>query len=227
METPPRFLTKRELVLGAIRRDILNGTLTPGSQLQQDEVAARLGVSATPVREAFGALQAEGFLENIPHRGVFVCNPSYDDLIDIYELRALVEGLALRRAVTRSKDTARKLLRITARAEQELGSQNIERIRRTINEFHQLIIELAGSQMFTEVLEKLVGRSLFFLPFDLGHMQLVLGEHAAIAEAVEQGEIDRAVELLGNHHRRHAERLRKMREEPSAAVPDLKARQTA
>jgi DNA-binding GntR family transcriptional regulator len=210
MGAPPRFLTKRDIVIEAIRRDILNAVLTPGSQLQQDEIAARLGVSPTPVREAFGTLQAEGFLENIPHRGVFVANPSYEDLIDIYDVRAVVEGLALRRAVANTKDTARRLIRLTTRAQQELKGGNFERIRRSTNEFHQLVIELAHSTTMTEIAGKLVARSLFFLPFELSYMQLVQDEHVTIAKAVQRGEIDAAVDLLADHHRRHAERLRKM-----------------
>jgi DNA-binding GntR family transcriptional regulator len=218
MAAPPRFLTKRDIVIEAIRRDILNSVLTPGSQLQQDEIAARLGVSPTPVREAFGTLQAEGFLENVPHRGVFVANPSYEDLIDIYDVRALLEGLALRRAVANTKDAARRLMRLTARAESELKGGNFERIRRSTNEFHQFVIDLARSPTLTEIAGKLVARSLFFLPFELSYMQLVQSEHVAIAEAVQRGEIDDAVELLGDHHRRHAERLRNMMRDREATA---------
>ncbi len=217
---PARFLTKRDVVAEAIRRDILNGTLPPGSQLQQDEVAIRLGVSATPVREAFGALQAEGFLENVPHRGVFVANPNANDLIDIYELRALTEGLAIRRAAEADqKLSIRRLARVVQQGEQELKSENAERIRRSNNSFHRALIDLAQSQTITEINAHLMARSLFFPPFDLEYMKLVQTEHSAIVEAGRQGEIDHAVHLLTEHFRRHAERLRKLTGQQDATQP--------
>jgi DNA-binding GntR family transcriptional regulator len=215
---PVRFTTKRDAVAEAIRHEILNGTLAPGTQLQQDELASRLGVSPTPVREAFGALQAEGFLENIPHRGVFVSNPGVKDLIDVYEMIAMVEGLALRRAITADpKDTLRRLTKLVARGEVELKSENAERIRRYNVGFHETLIQIAHSQAITEMAGKLRARSLFFLPFDLSYMRVVQLEHVAMLEALREGEVDHATQLLADHYRRHVERLKKVGSQDTAA----------
>ncbi len=84
-----------------IRQAILDGRLEPGSRLKEEELARELGISRTPVREALLMLQAEGLIETTPNRGAVVRTHDADDLIDLYQLRALLEGYAARQAATR------------------------------------------------------------------------------------------------------------------------------
>src|SRR5947199_9689795 len=84
-----------------IRQAILDGRLEPGSRLKEEELARELGISRTPVREALLVLQAEGLIETTPNRGAVVVTHDADDLIDLYQLRALLEGHAARQAASR------------------------------------------------------------------------------------------------------------------------------
>ena len=88
-----------------IRQAILDGRLEPGSRLKEEELARELGISRTPVREALLMLQAEGLIETTPNRGAIVRTHDADDLIDLYQLRALLEGYAARQAASGSRTT--------------------------------------------------------------------------------------------------------------------------
>src|ERR1700752_5368887 len=86
--------TRAGAVAERVRELIRSGELAPGTYLRQDEIAARFGVSTTPVREAFLALEREGLVRRHPHRGVVVFMPSIEELNELYEIRAALEPLA-------------------------------------------------------------------------------------------------------------------------------------
>jgi len=90
-----------EQTVAQLRRLILEGDLEPGVRLQEVELAAQLGVSRTPVREALRALSSQGLVEVLPNRGARVACWSDEDLDEIYELRVLLESHAAERAASR------------------------------------------------------------------------------------------------------------------------------
>ena len=84
------------------REKILGGELRPGSWLKEQEVAAQLGISRTPVREAIARLELEGFVNRSPRRGAIVCQLELDEIDEIYEIRAALEHLVAKRACRRA-----------------------------------------------------------------------------------------------------------------------------
>jgi len=102
LHEPP--LSKTEYVLQRLREDIASGAVVPGSSLRQSEIAARYGVSATPVREALRLLEAGGTISYAPHRGATVRELPADRVKDVYLLRAEIEGLATAVACERMTD---------------------------------------------------------------------------------------------------------------------------
>jgi DNA-binding GntR family transcriptional regulator len=107
---PP--LSKTEYVLQRLREDIASGAVVPGTSLRQSEIAARYGVSATPVREALRLLEAGGTISYAPHRGATVRELSSERVQDVYRLRAAIEALAT--AVACERMTDEDLARIEA-----------------------------------------------------------------------------------------------------------------
>lgn len=91
--------TTQETVLAAFRRAILRRELVPGEQILQDRVAERLGVSRVPVREALRILEGEGHVSHTPHRGYFVTELTFDELLELYRVRELLESEAVRSAL--------------------------------------------------------------------------------------------------------------------------------
>jgi DNA-binding GntR family transcriptional regulator len=94
-----RPCTARDYVLGTLRTEILKGEHQAGARLKQEEVASRLGVSTTPVREAFRDLLAEGLIGLDTHRGALVRGLTLADVRELYELRIVLEPMLARRAV--------------------------------------------------------------------------------------------------------------------------------
>jgi DNA-binding GntR family transcriptional regulator len=88
-----------ELVRAGLRRDILNGSLSSGMQLRQDEIAERYGISRIPVREALKQLAVEGLVTLSPHRGAFVTSLSLADVLELQDIRIGLECRALKLAV--------------------------------------------------------------------------------------------------------------------------------
>jgi DNA-binding GntR family transcriptional regulator len=93
-----------------LRADILEGRLPLGAPLRHEQLAARFGVSRTPIREALHKLQATGLVELSPNRGAVVRTPARTELIEVYELRADLEGLACELACGRASDEELDLL---------------------------------------------------------------------------------------------------------------------
>lgn len=97
MKVRERPRTARQYVVGTLRREILQGRHQPGSRLRQEEVAARLEVSTTPVREAFRDLLAEGLISLDAHRGAVVRGLTLSDVQEIYQMRVRLEPLLAER----------------------------------------------------------------------------------------------------------------------------------
>jgi len=93
------LMTIESQVLERLREAILQGYFTPGSQLNQVQVAALFGVSRGPVRAAINKLEKENLVQNIPHRGTFITPLDKKTVKDLYDVRAVLEGYAVRLAV--------------------------------------------------------------------------------------------------------------------------------
>lgn len=98
---PPQLATAQEVAIHWLRRAIAAGKLRPGERIGQEAVAAEIGVSLIPVREALRILETEGLVTYRPRRGYLVTELDLDDFEEIYRLRALLEGDAVRRGVGR------------------------------------------------------------------------------------------------------------------------------
>lgn len=136
----------------ALRAGILDGRYGPGARLGEIEVAAELGLSRTPVREALRRLGSEGLVESLPNRGARVRSWSADDLDESYEVRAVLEGLGARRAASRvSAEQLERLGELAGemvRADPSLGHRapgDFADLAALNAEFHALILGASGS----------------------------------------------------------------------------------
>jgi DNA-binding GntR family transcriptional regulator len=137
--------SKADYVHETLRQEIHDGTLPPGSAIGQEEIAARLGVSITPVREALRRLESDGLISYRAHRGATVAELAADAAAELYLLRAVVEGLTARLAAARI--TADQLDRLRAvharmRAAEERG--DAAALARDSREFHQSVADAGG-----------------------------------------------------------------------------------
>jgi DNA-binding GntR family transcriptional regulator len=195
-----RFLTKADSVAEWLRTEILFGGLKAGTRLQQENIAARLGVSSTPVREAFGTLEAEGLLEREPHRGVVVARRDADDVGELTDVRALIEVLAIRRATKQSADVDfAEMEKALAEASACIQSGDVPGFRVASLRFHIGMVRASGSAPLKDLMGVITSRPILNAPLDAKSMVRGHKTHAQILAAMKHHDAERAVELISRH----------------------------
>ncbi len=141
----------KDEIFDILNKRIIAGKYAPGEWLRQEEIASQLGVSMTPVREAFDLLASAGMAERVPYRGVRVLQLSTHEIVDAYALRLLLEPSAARAAAQQA--TPQQIQGLTTLMEQmqELSTLNQMHTLRQLNrEFHLLLVQAAGSALLTK-----------------------------------------------------------------------------
>ncbi len=143
-----------------IREGILAGRFQPGERLTEKELAAECGVSRTPVRDALRMLAAELYVTSVPNYGTFVTDWSLDDIQDIFELRALIEGYGARRAATRASGAQIAALEeqaavIQAELERERGP-DLDVFLTANRRFHEIVMEASSSERLATLVHHLI-----------------------------------------------------------------------
>jgi DNA-binding GntR family transcriptional regulator len=154
--TAPDFAARPHLsddVGRFIRRRIFDGTYAAGSYIRLDQLAAELGISVTPVREALFALRAEGLIAQQPHRGFVVLPVTGRDVADVANVQAHVGGeLAARAAINITDEQLRELKQIQAQLEEAYAGDDNELTVRLNHEFHRAINVAADSPKLAQVM---------------------------------------------------------------------------
>lgn len=139
---------------------ILSGVFTARMHLREGAIASQLGLSRTPVREAFRRLGAEGWLEITPNAGVRVAEWSLRDIEEVFEVRMLIESRVAGRAALRATEVQIARLRALAEKMSEMAELPVDQVldaRSAINaEFHDLLVEAANSQRLKRLLDLVV-----------------------------------------------------------------------
>ncbi|MDM0066246.1 GntR family transcriptional regulator [Variovorax sp. J31P207] len=201
----------RDIPLAKLVRDdmlamILSGELPAGQRINEPDIAARLGVSRVPVREALRELESTGLVVARKHAGVFVREPDAAELRDLYEMRGLLDGFAGRRAA-RLGDAARIALADALDASiadmnAAFAARDVQCYYRENLNFHWAIVEAAGNHALADtyrgVVQKLHLSRLKNLSQDMG-MRASIAEHVAIARALRDGDVARCERLMARH----------------------------
>lgn len=195
--------TVTDLAIEALRERILHGEYAEGEPLRQDALAADLGVSRIPVREALRQLEAEGLVAFNPHCGAVVSSLSLDEIDELFELRGLLEGEVLRVAV------ARMTVEDWDRADAILDAYEAAFERRDVAQwgalnwkFHSTLLSAAGRPLTLGVLNMLHNQSDRYMRMQLAltHGEgRAIGEHRAIAAAARRRDAQGAAALLRDH----------------------------
>ena len=145
-------MTSTVRVRDELQHAILEGVLRPGERLRAEALAQRFGTSRTPVREALLQLEAQGLVEVEPNRGAVVRAFDSADLLDLYELRALLEPAAAARAATRIGDD--EIAQLKALTDDDAPP---ERQMASNEQFHRIIVEAARSPRLTAAMRAASG----------------------------------------------------------------------
>jgi DNA-binding GntR family transcriptional regulator len=193
-------------VTDALREAILDGLLPASSWLREEELAAELKVSRTPVREALRRLTVEGLAVRAPNQGVQVAPMAIEDILAVYAVRENLEGLAARLAAQRAGDELAATLReAQARFEAAGAAGDVDRMLSLNLEFHRIIRQATGNQYlerFLTLVEHAVrrfGGTTFEAP---GRRAETMREHGRIVDAIVERRAEDAEKLAMEHMRR-------------------------
>lgn len=191
----------RHAVTDAIREHIVDGSYPPGSRLHEESLAAELGVSRNPIREAFQVLAAEGFVVLEPRRGASVASIDARHAAEIFEVRAALEGLVAElAAVKRTDDAVAELRAIIAEGQQIADGGGLSLLPKLNTRFHERLAGMADNELLSRMLEQLSGIVRWIYAERIE--QRVLDswhEHTLICDAIDAGDADRAREVAIGH----------------------------
>lgn len=192
-----------------MRRRILDGTYEPGTVIQESRLAAELGVSRTPVREAFRKLEQEGLVTVIPNKGAVVAGITEKDIEDIYAVRAVVEGLAAKwAAVHITAAQLGELEELLAKMERAAEKNDFRTWRELDTRFHEVLYEASHSvplELVLSAFHDYVRRARLDSLASPGRMRQAGEEHAAIVDALKEKDPEMAAHALAEHARSAAE----------------------
>jgi DNA-binding GntR family transcriptional regulator len=203
-QRPP---TAQEAILVELRRFIVTGALRPGQKIVQDSLAAQLGVSRVPLREALKILEGEGQVTYTARRGYFVTELSLSDLVEVYRIRELLEAEAVTVAVPQM--TAEDIDRLEE-AERDVqaaaGIADVIAMTSANRRFHFALIGACALPRLVWLIRLLwdateVYRCVYYN--EEHNREVVEAEHRALVAAVRAGDAATAVQVL-TQHREHA-----------------------
>lgn len=199
----------------SVRAAVLDGSLAPGTRVTVRPLAEQLGLSSTPIKAALAALEREGFLVSVPHRGYFVPEFGTEDLLDLYELREAVDGMAARRSAVAPDrlELVGRLQGLLAEQRARVESGDLAGYGELDLLFHRLIREYSGNRRLLPIAENLVaqvglGRTLSAQA--PGRLPEALAEHGAILAAIRDGDSRAAERHVRDHVRRSGDALRRV-----------------
>lgn len=191
-ENSPAAETRADRARRQLADEIITGRLKPGARLDECDIAARLGLSRTPVREALRRLAAIGLAELRPHRGVFVAQPDSEHLAETFEFMADLESLCARYAAIRMSAAERRILEAHHLASGDLVRRgDAEHYARQNTEFHEMIYRFSHNRSLAETGQTTrrrlapYRRGQFAL---LGRLALSFAEHGRVVDAIIRGE---------------------------------------
>ena len=197
------FLPLRDVVFNTLRQAILRGELKPGERLMEIQLANKLGVSRTPIREAIRKLELEGLVLMIPRKGAEVAEITEKNMLDVLEVRRALEELAVKLACERITEEEIQELKDAADAFQKiLSAKDITKIAEADEAFHDVIFKSTGNdrliQLLNSLREQMYRSRLEYLKREEYHPQL-LEEHQQIIDRITRKDQSEAAELIDRH----------------------------
>lgn len=187
----------------ALEQRIVEGELTDGERLDEVKLAARFGVSRTPLREALRMLAGSGLVELIPRRGAFVRHPGVVELFEMFEVMAELESFCARQAARRVSKGELAELAVAVRAcELAAEKEDPDDYYHRNEDFHQLIYKASGNSFLTTEAIRLQKRLRPFRRMQLrarGRLKQSMEEHVIILKALEAGDAELAAGTLRSH----------------------------
>lgn len=188
----------------SIRDSILNGELPSGSMLGEASLAARIGVSRTPVRTALARLQDEGWVTIYPKRGALVRGLTVQTIEDLADTRLIFESISVQRSSSRARQAlADRLDDAVTEQQAAIGAHDLRRFVESTIAFHRSFVECGGNEVLLELNDRLADRQRFLLfshgdrLFERG--EAIITEHRELVAALRTGDVAGFADTLRSH----------------------------
>jgi len=203
MQRVQRTLSLRDKALLQLRKAIVIGRLEPGSLHSEQTIAARLGLSRTPIREALLQLAGEGLIVFLPNRGAQIVDLDATHLAQVLQFRAAIEGCGASRMA--ANPNPKRIAKLEAELKRQRailrGGERLQWVDAN-TDFHTLLAEASENRLMIEAFGPLASHTKR-LGYRMNHrtqrMQESLDEHSAIVDAIRRGDIDRARTMAEEH----------------------------
>jgi DNA-binding GntR family transcriptional regulator len=198
-------MTSKDRAYAYTKQRVLDASYAGGDLLTEGEVADALGMSRTPVREAFLRLEGEGLLRLYPKRGALVVPVSAQEVEAVMETRVLVERFAVEKAIVREADVAGAMRDAIDRQEEHADAGDLDGFVAADRAFHTVLVAAAGNQIVLDLYDSLRDRQqrmgMTALRREPRRLGQILDEHRELVDAIAAGEVERSLELLDAHLR--------------------------
>ena len=197
------YLPLRDVVFNTLRQAILRGELKPGERLMEIQLANKLGVSRTPIREAIRKLELEGLVLMIPRKGAEVADITEKSLKDVLEVRRALEELSVKLTCDRiTKEEIKELEQAAENFRKTMKSKDITEIAEADVRFHDVIYTATKNQKLIQLLnnlhEQMYRYRIEYLKDEEVYPKL-LKEHKEIIERINRGEKEEAARIVCEH----------------------------
>ncbi len=201
--TMNEYLPLRDVVFNTLRQAILRGELKPGERLMEIQLANKLGVSRTPIREAIRKLELEGLVLMIPRKGAEVADITEKSLKDVLEVRRALEELSVKLTCDRiTKEEIKELEQAAENFRKTMKSKDITEIAEADVRFHDVIYTATKNQKLIQLLnnlhEQMYRYRIEYLKDEEVYPKL-LKEHKEIIETISRGEKEEAAKIVCEH----------------------------
>ena len=197
------YLPLRDVVFNTLRKAILRGELKPGERLMEIQLANKLGVSRTPIREAIRTLEQEGLVLMIPRKGAAVAQITEKNMQDVLEVRKALEELSVQLACERITPEQVEEMKMAAEDFRKvLKSGDVTKIAEADVKFHDIIFAATNNQRLITLLNNLREQMYRFRVEYLKQKECypqLLEEHDKLIALISGGEVEEACELMGCH----------------------------
>ncbi|MDE6530201.1 MAG: GntR family transcriptional regulator [Lachnospiraceae bacterium] len=201
--TADEFLPLRDVVFKTLRKAILLGELEPGERLREIQLAERMGVSRTPIREAIRMLELEGLVVMKPRCGAEVSQITAKGLKDVLEVRTALEELAIKLACDRiTREQLERLKTTMEEFEKAIHSKKEVKIAEADVRFHDIIVEASGNDrlmQMTSNLSEQFYRYRYEYVKDAGRHEELIEEHRNMVESIVRKDKQKAAEIMRLH----------------------------
>ncbi len=198
------YLPLRDVVFNTLRDAILTGKLVPGERLMENQLAEKLGVSRTPVREALRMLELENLVELVPRKGAQVLDMSEKDIINILEVRSALEGLATSLACKKmTKEDLQQLRNMEVDFEKAVADNDVEHFVDIDEDFHDLIFSATENDklinMFRNLRIQLYRYRMAQAKNNETSMSTIVAHHRSIIRAIENHDSEEGASIAQGH----------------------------